>query len=387
MMLLRMVIWLGTLCFVSQANAVLQIQTPQEQTQEITANDSKVQAIQSALVQLEQEKKKKEQRRAKLYLALQKQEEAIALIAKKINQLSNQIQTNRTETQRLKLEAKNLQTVIKKQQAALSAQIKSAYASGDNDLTKMLFNQDQARDVERMLTYYQYFYQQRKINIDKFKALFAELNEVETALSQKRFELTQIVSQQESKQLELQKQQASRQVALQAVERDIEGDKSKIAQLKADEQRLLDAIKTAQQAAVSQKLELKGLHNQKGQLLAPASGKLRRLFATRRQGQLKWKGIIINGDAGSPIQAIHVGKVLYSGWLRGFGLVLVVDHGLGFMSVYGHNQALLKEPGDYVRRGETIALMGQSGGQTRPNLYFELRNKGVPVNPTAWLDF
>lgn len=383
MTFLRMIIWLGALFFVFQANAVLQKQTAQE----VAANDSEVQAIQSALEQLEKEKKKKEQRRARLFLDLQKQEEAIARIAKKINQLSIQIQTNRSETEQLRLEAKNLQSAIKEQQAALSAQIKSAYASGDNDLTKMLFNQDQAGDVERMLTYYQYFYQQRKINIDKFKALFTELKQVETALSQKQTELTQIVSKQESEQIDLQTQQASRQLALQAIERDIKGDESKIAQLKADEQRLVDAINAAQEAASSQKLELNGLRKQKGQLLAPASGKLRRLFATRRQGQLKWKGIIINGEAGAPIQSIHTGKVLYSGWLRGFGLVLVVDHGLGFMSVYGHNQALLKEPGDYVRRGETIALMGQSGGQTRPNLYFELRNKGVPVNPTAWLDF
>lgn len=383
MLFLRMVIGLGALCFVSQATAVLQKQTAQE----IVANDSEVQAIQSALEQLEKEKKKKEQRRARLFLDLQKQEEAIARIAKKINQLSIQIQTNRSETEQLRLEAKNLQSAIKEQQVALSAQIKSAYASGDNDLTKMLFNQDQAGDVERMLTYYQYFYQQRKINIDKFKTLFAELKQVETALHQKQTELSQIVSKQESEQIDLQTQQASRKLALQAIERDIKGDESKIAQLKADEQRLVDAINAAQEAASSQKIELNGLRKQKGQLLAPASGKLRRLFATRRQGQLKWKGIIINGEAGSPIQSIHTGKVLYSGWLRGFGLVLVVDHGLGFMSVYGHNQALLKEPGDYVRRGETIALMGQSGGQTRPNLYFELRNKGVPVNPTAWLDF
>lgn len=379
----RIFSWLGALFFVSHGSAMWQTQTAAE----MAANDSEVQAIQSALEQLAKEKKQKEERRARLFVDLQNQEEAIARIAKKINQLNIQIQTNRTETKQLQFEAQKLQAAIKDQQSALAAQMKSAYVSGDNDLTKMLFSQEQAGDVERMLTYYQYFYQQRKINIDKFKGLFAELKQVETALRQKQTELTQIVAKQESEQINLETQQASRELALQAIERDIKGDEAKIAQLKADEQRLVDAINAAQQTSSGQKLELNGLRQQKGQLLAPASGKLRRLFATRRQGQLKWKGIIINGEAGSPIQSIHTGKVLYSGWLRGFGLVLVLDHGLGFMSVYGHNQALLKEPGEYVRRGETIALMGQSGGQTRPNLYFELRNKGVPVNPTAWLDF
>ena len=109
------------------------------------------------------------------------------------------------------------------------------------------------------------------------------------------------------------------------------------------------------------------------------------MFGRIRQGQIKWKGIIIKGQLGSPIIAVHQGKVLYADWLRGFGLVTVVDHGDGYMSLYGHNQALLKQAGDNVDAGETIALLGQSGGQNYPNLYFEIRHKGQPVNPSSWL--
>lgn len=120
-------------------------------------------------------------------------------------------------------------------------------------------------------------------------------------------------------------------------------------------------------------------------MLHPAKGRLRRLFGRVRQGQVRWKGILFQGEEGSEIKAIQTGRVLFSEWLRGFGLVMIIDHGKGYMSVYGYNQALLKQPGDTVRRGETVALMGQSGGQTRPYLYFEIRRKGIPVNPTAWL--
>jgi septal ring factor EnvC (AmiA/AmiB activator) len=109
------------------------------------------------------------------------------------------------------------------------------------------------------------------------------------------------------------------------------------------------------------------------------------MFGRFRQGQIKWKGVVINGTAGDSVIAIHQAKVLYSDWLRGFGLVTVLDHGNGFMSLYGHNQALLKQAGEAVQAGEAIALLGQSGGQSRPNLYFEIRHKGTPINPVSWL--
>ena len=101
---------------------------------------------------------------------------------------------------------------------------------------------------------------------------------------------------------------------------------------------------------------------------------------------MSWKGIVIDGAEGDPVNSIAPGKVLYADWLRGFGLVAIVDHGEGYMSVYGHNQALLKQAGDDVRRGERIALVGRSGGQEYPNLYFEIRHKGKALNPSAWLD-
>ena len=128
-----------------------------------------------------------------------------------------------------------------------------------------------------------------------------------------------------------------------------------------------------------------GLAKLKGKLLKPADGRVRKLFGTKREGQIRWKGIIVEGNAGSNVIAIHHGKVLYADWLRGFGLVTVLDHGNGYMSLYGHNQALLHQAGDTVAAGEPIALVGQSGGQTSPNLYFEIRYKGDPVNPTQWI--
>src|SRR5690606_38154206 len=108
-------------------------------------------------------------------------------------------------------------------------------------------------------------------------------------------------------------------------------------------------------------------------------------FGTRRNGSVNWKGVLINGESGQPITAIAAGRVIYADWMRGFGLLLVLDHGNGFMSLYGHTQTILPQVGQVVSRGQTVALMGQSGGRSEPALYFELRVKGEAVNPTQWM--
>ena len=125
--------------------------------------------------------------------------------------------------------------------------------------------------------------------------------------------------------------------------------------------------------------------DKKKALLVPASGRIERLFGKRRQGQVRWKGIVINAKSGAPVVAVADGVVLYSDWLKGFGLVTIVDHGKGYMTVYGRNQALLRKVGDVVVAGDTISLVGNSGGQVRAGLYFEIRHKGKALNPTAWL--
>jgi septal ring factor EnvC (AmiA/AmiB activator) len=151
--------------------------------------------------------------------------------------------------------------------------------------------------------------------------------------------------------------------------------------MNAIEQAEIDARSRAQEEDVV----LVGLAQSKGKLTRPASGEIQQLFGKRRQGQVRWKGIVVNSSEGSPVLAVQDGKVLYADWLKGFGLVTIVDHGEGYMTVYGRNQALLKQPGDPVLQGETIGLVGSSGGQASPGLYFEIRHKGKALNPKSWL--
>ena len=194
-----------------------------------------------------------------------------------------------------------------------------------------------------------------------------------------------MLSDQERQQNELVARQQDRQQTLVKLRSKIASEESRIAQLREAEQALVEAIERAQRASQVPQ-ELTGLSGEKGKLLKPANGTLRRLFGKRRQGQVRWKGIMIDGREGSSVKAIAHGRVIYSDWLRGFGLVTIIEHGDGYMSVYGHNQALLRSAGDAVAKGETVALLGQSGGQSSPNLYFEIRHKGKALNPLQWLD-
>jgi septal ring factor EnvC (AmiA/AmiB activator) len=267
----------------------------------------------------------------------------------------------------------------------LAKQIRSAYMTGNYDFAKMLLNQQDAANFERTITYYQYLNKARKSQIDSFNLLVADLQKVNAKLIDNKQELQKLKVDQQQQQQSLKDNLADRESTLVSIQNTIESEEAKIEQLQINEKNLLEALARAQQQVDKQDITLTGLSDLKGRLLMPAKGSLRKMFGRFRQGQIKWKGIVINGTAGDSVIAIHHAKVLYSDWLRGFGLVTVLDHGDGFMSLYGHNQALLKQAGETVQAGEAVALLGQSGGQNRPNLYFEIRHKGKPIDPVRWL--
>jgi septal ring factor EnvC (AmiA/AmiB activator) len=309
----------------------------------------------------------------------------IAKSAKELNKTEISLDNNQQQLSVLRKQQKGYLTSLGQQKSVLAKQIRSAYMTGNYDFAKMLLNQQDAANFERTITYYQYLNKARKSQIDSFNLLVKELQKVNAKLIDNQSELEQLKGNQLQQQQALKAKQTERETTLIAMQSAIESEEAKIAQLQINEKNLLEALTRAQQQVDQQDVTLSGLSALKGRLLMPAEGNLRKMFGRFRQGQIKWKGIVINGTAGDSVVAIHHAKVLYSDWLRGFGLVTVLDHGDGFMSLYGHNQALLKQAGEAVQAGEAIALLGQSGGQSRPNLYFEIRHKGRPINPVKWL--
>lgn len=292
------------------------------------------------------------------------------------------------QSEQRQLQDKHQQLTIQKQTQLqlLANQIKSAYLAGDHDYTKLLLNQESVGKFERMLVYYQYLNEARKQQIDSFSSLLEQLQTTALSLEEKKGQIIALQAQQKAQQVALLQQQKSRETTLAAIQQTIDSEAAQIEQLQINEQQLTNAIAQAvAREAAKQDIVLTGLNNAKGKLIKPVNGQYRRLFGKRRQGQVRWKGVIFNAPLGRPVSAIHHGKVIFADWLKGMGLVAVIDHGEGYMSLYGNTQALLKQAGDIIEAGETIALVGQSGGQQSPGLYFELRHKGGAINPSNWL--
>lgn len=361
------------------------------------AQDSEASAQREKLAKLQAELRARQQvlennkaSAEELKAVLKASELDIAKVAKALSTTEQTLKSVKQEEATLKEEQDALKVAIRKQQSLLASQLKSAFMAGHYDYAKMLFYQDDARTFERVITYYQYVAKARQKEIESFRSNVARLEDVTAELSEKALSLVALKEEQEGQRAVLITRQADRKATLKKINKTIASENQRIASLQADEKALKGAIEAAriaaERAARAAEFSMNGLAKQKGKLPAPVKGKIRHLFGSRRQGQISWKGIVIDGAEGDPVNSIAPGRVLYADWLRGFGLVAIIDHGEGYMSVYGHNQALLKQSGDEVRQGERIALVGRSGGQEYPNLYFEIRHKGKALNPKAWLD-
>jgi len=358
------------------------------------AQETELESIQSQIKQTQVQLSKNLASSERLQQELKLAELEIAQTATRLNKTDSGLVKTQTEKTKLEKRRGELRTSIANQQGLLANQLKSAYMAGNYDFAKMFFNQDDAGRFERVLTYYQYLNKARQSQIQEFTGLITALEIVEKELIEKEQALSKLLVTQQQQSEQLRQQQQSRHKKLQQLDQQIQSDTARVNALQQEERSLLSAIESAEIAARERaerqeqadvEVNLDGLQALKGKLSRPTTGSMRSLFGKRRQGQVVWKGVIFNSKEGIPVKAVHDGKVLYADWLKGFGLVVVVDHGKGFMSVYGRNQALLKEPGHAVLAGETIGLVGSSGGQSSAGLYFELRHKGKALNPETWL--
>ena len=360
---------------------------------QVFAQDNDLTSIQEKIKQTQAQLNKKLKSSERLQQELKLAELEIAKTATQLNQTDQSLQQARDEKAELEVEKTRITDVIQKQQTQLAGQLKSAFMAGNYDFAKMFFNQDDAGRLERTLTYYQYLNKARQQEISKFRVLVAQLEALNVQLAERTQRLEGFLVTQRQQSSQLREQQTSRHQKLKQLDAQIESDTARVSQLQQEERSLMNAIEQAEIDArnrakdrVKQEdLVLVGLAKSKGKLTRPAAGKVQQLFGKRRQGQVRWKGIVINSSEGSVVRSVQDGKVLYADWLKGFGLVTIVDHGEGYMTVYGRNQALLKQAGDPVLQGETIGLVGSSGGQASPGLYFEIRHKGKALNPLNWL--
>ncbi|MGO2331362.1 MAG: murein hydrolase activator EnvC family protein [Pseudoalteromonas nigrifaciens] len=340
--------------------------------------------VQTALKQSQSEYNAQRKKVATLQKNLQQHELEIAKNAKALNMAEQSVKKTEQQQQLQQQKADQLEQQHAQFQHALAAQLKSAYmAGGDDDYAKMLLNQEDTAKFERTLSYYNYLNKARIEQLEELKALQLQIAQNQAELAKTKQKLVNLHDEQKRRQTALVNAQSERQANLKNLQAQLNNTKSSINYLKENQQTLITTIEELEKEK-NKKVELLGLNNSKGKLNWPSRGKLEHTFGQRKHGGIDWKGVLIGAKEGSNINSVHNGQVVFADWLKGYGWVIVVDHGEGFMSLYGHAQTLLKDVGDMVREGETVALIGQSGGQASSGLYFEMRHKGRAVNPEKW---
>lgn len=350
--------------------------------QSIANNNEQLQQVKDKIAKQQQLLSNQKKTQRELTNALRSVETKLAKSAKSLHHTNQELTQVTQQQQQLLNKEHELATLKQSQQQTLSKQIKSAYMTGNNNVAQLILNQQKSSETQRLLGYYHFLNKARIDAIATLKVTLSELDEVKQQLIKTASTLEQLKVNQLGTRSSLDSEKKSRDSALAKLNKSYLKNSAELERFQLSEADIKQLIAKAQ---ISKPAELNGLASFKRKLPRPSRGKTIHRYGTKRHGQLKWKGITINGKEGESVNAVHHGKVIYSDWIKGFGLVLVIDHGKGYMSLYGHNQALLKNAGDLVNSNEKIALLGQSGGQNEPGLYFEIRYKGKAVNPNRWL--
>lgn len=314
---------------------------------------------------------------------LKAQSKRIDTLSRRIRQAQASLQETDTDITQLTRQQARLKQEMIAQQAQLGELIDAQYRQGKHDQLKRLLSQESPATLDRLTRYAEIVAGTMQQTIESLAATRTDYQLTAHQLKQQRDKQTQLVAELTDKKRELETEQNAQSQTAKQIRAKIASDSAYLAELKANKQRLQEQIAEAARRA---QVNMAGISDAKGKLTWPAQGKLLHRFGERQSGEVTWNGIVIDAKRGTEVKATHAGKVVLSSWLRGYGLLIAVDHGKGDMSLYGYNQALLKDVGDTVTAGEPIALVGDSGGQSTPSLYFEIRRKGNTTNPVPWLD-
>ena len=353
-----------------------------EKDQELNQIKQRIEKLEGALQEAQSERKK-------VRSLLREAETAISTSHKKIRQLNQHIDDKRDELQQLQQQQQDYQQKRESQNDALLRQLRSAYIAGRQEYIKFLLNQEDPNTLGRMLTYYNYLNQARLGQLNAITDNLAKLADVEQAIAQQTAQLNHLKQRQQAHHQALEATHDARSLVVAKLDTQIRSDDQRLKELRADAKELETLVGRLRNALSKLPTDLSqhvAFDQRRGKLPLPTQGRLRKTYGQRKQqGRLTWNGVIIDTPSGKDVHAVHRGRVAFADWLRGFGLLVILDHGDGYMSLYGYNQTLLKQTGDWVETNDIIASTGNSGGQANSGLYFELRHNGQPINPVKWL--
>ena len=277
------------------------------------------------------------------------------------------------------------QADLARERESLAGQLRAAYLIGSEEPLKLLLNQKDPARAGRMFAYYSYFGRARAEQIDRINANLARIDQLDKDVAAEDEQLDAVEARRKAELGKLDNARAERGKVLASLQAESRERTQSLERMKREQgalEKLLRELKAAIQRFPPDTNTAFG--RLRGQLAWPVEGRLVARFGETRSGTVKWEGVLVSAERGAPVRAVYQGRVLYADYLPGLGLLTIVDHGDGYLSLYGHNDRLYKAAGERVSAGEPIAAAGDSGGRAKPELYFEIRKAGRPVDPRPW---
>ena len=379
--------------------------------------------LRGRIEKLQREILRKEESRSEVAGGLKESERVILTVSRKLTDLSAEQREAQTELAAMDRQIEQMEKRIANEKSRIEKILQNRYRSGGRDRLKMLLTGEDPATVSRQLQYYSYISRARAELIAQVKEDAGKLAELQTEARQRADEIRQLKEQEVSVKKQLEAEQAKRKQILTQLSGQISGQRKEIGRLKQDEQRVTRLIEEINRALAKKRadearrraaakaqakaekragrppatverneevpddsLAGKVFASLKGRLKLPVRGELANRFGSPREaGATSWKGLFIRAETGQTVHAIADGRVVFADWLRGFGNLLIVDHGGGYMSLYGYNEALLKAVGQVIKSGDGVAEVGNTGGNPESGLYFELRYRSKPLDPLNWV--
>ena len=351
-----------------------------------TPSKAQLEKLKSRISELSEAQSRELRERDSVQASLREAELRISRLTREQRNLEKKASTARQRLDSLEAEQAVLAAEKRTQLDWLGKTVRASYQAGRQERIKLLLNQEQPDQIARLLRYQEYYQRARSnrlkaVNgeLDELKAIALRVEKARQVLLEKRTDVQRHAD-------KLQGAQKERQTTLASLNRSLDSRGSNLNQLKADQQRLQKLLEDMQRSLNDIPADLGGkpFGNLAGKLPWPVEARISTGYNSRREGALRWQGVIFNAAPGTPVRAIHAGRVVFADWLRGYGLLTIVDHGNGYLTLYGYNQSLLREVGEWVSAGDSLALAGNSGGNRTNGLYFEIRHRGKAVNPTRW---
>ena len=368
------------------AVTMLAVVTPALAEQQVTPGQ--IEDLKEEIADIDEWLADAEEDRSSLEQQLSGLEQEIGRLTRERRELRQQAREQQQRLTKLGKEETELTRVLESQRDSLKKQIRAAWMEGDAPAVKVLLNEIDPDKIARTMTYYEYLSRDTIDRLEAFAANLRQLKETQKQVKAGRMRLAELEENVADRQQKLSSSKKEREQTLAALKTDISNRLSEREELEEDRKRLEKLLREVEEAIanIPTPNESDPFGSLKNKLPWPAEGKIVRNFGdSYASGKLKHNGLLINTAEEGDVKAVHYGRVVFANWLRGFGLITILDHGDGYMTLYGHSSSLFTSPGDWVEAGEAIAQAGRTGGTNDPAVYFEVRHNGKPDNPRRWL--